>query len=312
MAKFIDLKSDFGFKFCMQDEVIMLSFLNAILEGEVDRITHVKFENVEMPPPSLHQRGVTFDLLCTTEKGDNVLIEMQNSSQRYFKTRANFYIYNLMRRKIHKGHNWASMKRDITRILGIFIMGSRMEGLDKVITRTGECDLDTGKEFWDRVRKFFISLPMFRFDRSNITVKNIWISFFKNLGNMENIDPSVYERADEGLLRLIEKAKVSALSEEEYDQYEASMKYLEDEIDMEQHGYERGMEEGLKKGTEQGMKQGLEQGIKQGMEQGMKQGKLEGEKTANLRNAKRMKQKGLDVDDIAEITGLSLEDIEKL
>ena len=113
---------------------------------------------------------------------------------------------------------------------------------------------------------------------------------------MENIDPSVYERADEGLLRLIEKAKVSALSEEEYDQYEASMKYLEDEIDMEQHGYERGMEEGLKKGAEQGLKQG----------------KLEGEKTANIRNAKRMKQKGLDVDDIAEITGLSLEDIEKL
>ena len=113
---------------------------------------------------------------------------------------------------------------------------------------------------------------------------------------MENIDPSVYERADEGLLRLIEKAKVSALSAEEYDQYEASMKYLEDEMDMEQHGYERGMEEGLKKGAEQGLKQG----------------KLEGEKTANIRNAKRMKQKGLDVDDIAEITGLSLEDIEKL
>ncbi|MCR5496239.1 MAG: hypothetical protein K6F48_00175, partial [Paludibacteraceae bacterium] len=113
---------------------------------------------------------------------------------------------------------------------------------------------------------------------------------------MENIDPSVYERADEGLLKLIEKAKVSALSEEEYDQYEASMKYLEDEIDMEQHGYERGMEEGLKKGTEQGMKQG----------------KLEGEKTANLRNAKRMKQKGLDVDDIAEITGLSPKEIEEL
>ena len=153
---------------------------------------------------------------------------------------------------------------------------------------------------------------MFRFDRTNITVKNIWISFFKNLGNMENIDPSVYERADEGLLRLIEKAKVSALSEEEYDQYEASMKYLEDEIDMEQHGYERGMEEGLKKGTEQGIKQGMEQGMKQGMKQGMEQGKLEGEKAANLRNAKRMRQKGLDVDDIAEITGLSVEEIGKL
>ena len=137
---------------------------------------------------------------------------------------------------------------------------------------------------------------MFRFDRTNITVKNIWISFFKNLGDMENIDPSVYERADEGLLRLIEKAKVSALSEEEYDQYEASMKYLEDEIDMEQHGYERGMEEGLKKGTEQGLKQG----------------KLEGEKTANLRNAKNFKALGVDIHTISQATGLSVEEIEEL
>ena len=137
---------------------------------------------------------------------------------------------------------------------------------------------------------------MFRFDRSNITVKNIWISFFKNLGNMENIDPSVYERADEGLLRLIEKAKVSALSEEEYDQYEASMKYLEDEIDMEQHGYERGMEEGLKKG----------------MKQGMEQGKLEGEKAANLRNAKNLKTLGVDNNTISQATGLSVEEIEEL
>ncbi|MBR5373550.1 MAG: hypothetical protein IK131_02620 [Paludibacteraceae bacterium] len=145
---------------------------------------------------------------------------------------------------------------------------------------------------------------MFRFDRTNITVKNIWISFFKNLGNMENIDPSVYERADEGLLRLIEKAKVSALSEEEYDQYKASMKYLEDEIDMEQHGYERGMEEGLRKGTEQGMEQG--------MMQGLKQGKLEGEKTVNLRNAKNLKTLGVDIHTIAQATGLSVKEIEEL
>jgi predicted transposase/invertase (TIGR01784 family) len=62
---------------------------------------------------------------------------------------------------------------------------------------------------------------------------------------MENIDPSVYDRADEGLLRLIEKAKIGALSEEEYKVYEASMKILADEMDMEEHGYERGKKEGM-------------------------------------------------------------------
>ena len=58
---------------------------------------------------------------------------------------------------------------------------------------------------------------------------------------MDRISPSVYERADEGLLKLLEKANVAALSEEEYDLYEASMKALEDEIDMEEHGYKRGL-----------------------------------------------------------------------
>ena len=64
------------------------------------------------------------------------------------------------------------------------------------------------------------------------------------LGPMETIDPSVYERADEGLLRLLEKAKVAALTDQEIDQYEAAMKALEDEIDLEQHGFERGLEKG--------------------------------------------------------------------
>lgn len=31
MGKYIDLKCDFAFKYCMQDEVIMKSFLNASL-----------------------------------------------------------------------------------------------------------------------------------------------------------------------------------------------------------------------------------------------------------------------------------------
>lgn len=56
MRKFIDLKCDFGFKYCMQDEEIMKSFLNAILEEETDRITSVKFKNVESTQETIGQR----------------------------------------------------------------------------------------------------------------------------------------------------------------------------------------------------------------------------------------------------------------
>ena len=97
---------------------------------------------------------------------------------------------------------------------------------------------------------------------------------------MEFIDPSVYERADEGLRQLIKRAEVGALSEKEYDQYEASMKLLADEIDMEKQGYERGMADGMQQGIAQ--------------------------------VAKEMKQNKMPVQLIMEVTHLTKEEIDNL
>ncbi len=308
MGKYIDLRCDFGFKYCMSDPIIMKSFLNALLEGDVEKITSVTFENVEMPRDTINQRGVTFDLHCSTETGDTILIEMQNSYQKFFKTRANFYIFNLMSKKIRRGIEWGKMENDITRIIGIFIMGDGLAGLDDAITCTAECNVKTGEIFWDRHRKYFINLPKFKFDAENITTKDIWINFFKNLGDMDKIHKSVYERADEGLLRLLEKAKVAALTDEERDVYEASMKRLEDEVDMEELGYKIGMEEGLDIGRKEGRKEGREEGRKEGR----KEGREEGERNKSIQIATGMKQEGLDSALIAKLTNLSLEEIEKL
>lgn len=113
---------------------------------------------------------------------------------------------------------------------------------------------------------------------------------------MENIDQSVYERADEGLLRLIEKAKIGALSEKEHRIYEASLKALEDEVDMEEAGYERGLEDGRKEGIEEGRKEGIE----------------EGRKNNSIQIAKEMKKEGMNPSLIAKLTKLSLNEIETL
>ncbi len=277
----MDLRSDYGFKVCMQDETIMKSFLNAILEEETDKITSVQFRNVEVPQPQKDERGVNFDLLCTTERGETILIEMQNAPQKFFKTRAAFYISTILTKQFTRGFKWEKMKQDISRIFGIFIMGEKNKWLNKPITRTSVYDRDDLVEFWDRNHNFFLSLPDFNLDKKNITPKNIWMHFFKTLGTMDRIDPSVYERADEGLLRLLEKANVANLTEEEYAQYEASMKALEDEVDMEKHGYRRGMEDGVKKGIQQ----------------------------ESFRYAKEMKEKGVAIEIIMEISHLSEEEI---
>ncbi len=300
---FIDLRSDFGFKHCLQDEIVMRSFLNAFLERE-DKIASVKFENVEMLGAMPEQRGVIFDLLCTTDNGETFLVEMQNSSQKFFKTRANFYMSKLLQKKIKRGTKWGKMKEDISPIIGIFILGEGQNGLHKAITHTAECDIENGDVIWDREQKFYVSLSQFKFDFSNITIKDIYMELLKNLGHMETIDPSVYERADEGLLRLLEKAKVAALTDQEIDQYEAAMKALEDEIDMEQHGFERGVEYAKPIWLAKGIEQGIELGIEQGIEQG--------EKKNSIKMARLMLEYGKPIEEITLFTGLSKEEIENL
>ena len=87
------------------------------------------------------------------------------------------------------------------------------------------------------------------------------------------------------------------------------------ELGMRQ-GRAEGMAKGIAEGIEQGMVKGIEQGMVKGIEQGMakgiEQGKNEGEMNERLKNARRMKTKGYPIDDIADITGLSAEEINSL
>lgn len=65
-----------------------------------------------------------------------------------------------------------------------------------------------------------------------------------------------------------------------------------------------GIEEGIKKGKEEGIKEG----IKEGIEQGIEQGEINKAKSIAL----KLKNMNMDNKEIVKITGLSLEDIEKL
>ena len=63
---------------------------------------------------------------------------------------------------------------------------------------------------------------------------------------------------------------------------------------------------------EQGLEQGLEQGIKQGRAEGIAQGEASGRAAEKIEMAKALKSKGVDIGIIAETSGLSAEEIEKL
>ena len=72
---------------------------------------------------------------------------------------------------------------------------------------------------------------------------------------------------------------------------------------------EEGIERGIEQGIEQGIERGIEQGIEKGIEKGVKKGKRESQMEIAL---KLLQRGGMAVEEIAELTGLSLKNVQKL
>ena len=71
-------------------------------------------------------------------------------------------------------------------------------------------------------------------------------------------------------------------------------------------------ETGREEGREEGLKVGREKGLEEGHKKGHKEGKEEGAKQKSFDIAKRMLEKGIDVETISELTGLTEKEISKL
>ena len=124
---------------------------------------------------------------------------------------------------------------------------------------------------------------------------------------MYKISPSVYEKADPALLELIERAQFCNLTDEELVRYEAGLKALEDEIDFEEMLEEAKVKiaaEAHAKGHAEGFAEGLAEAHAKGLAKGIKENQIE--------MAKKMLNMGMSIDLIAEISGLSKEEIDGL
>ena len=95
---------------------------------------------------------------------------------------------------------------------------------------------------------------------------------------------------------VLDTADFASLSEEQQARYESDLKNYMDTMGCIRFARKEGVSEGYDKGYEEGRVQGQK----------------EGEDSRNLEIANNLKAKGLDASLIAECTGLTIEEIEKL
>ena len=258
---------------------LLIDFLNDLLVDE-KHIIDITFLDKEILPEYMGDRGVIYDIYCTTESGEQFIVEMQNKQHVHFRERALYYLSKTVARQGEKGAEW---KFDLKAVYGVFFMNFRLDNVPhKLRTDVVLRDRDTLEQFSDKLRFIFIELPAFSKEEQECeTDFERWIYVLKNMETLKRLPFKARKSVFEKLEKIVD---IASLSKEERMKYDESIKVYRDNLVTLEFAEQKGRAEGKEEGRAEG-------------------------KEETARNLKKM---GVSLEIISKATGLSIEKIEAL
>ena len=296
--KYVNPFTDYGFKRLFGEEPskeLLLDFLNELLANEQGRITHLTYLKTDQLGTTDEQRKAVFDLYCENENGEKFIVELQKTKQKFFKDRTVYYSTFPIREQAKKGSEWNFELQAVYTIAILdFIFDEDLNEPDKYRYDVQLTDIDTCKVFYDKLTFIYLEMPKFQKELKDIDTRfDKWLYIIRNLNKLDRIPDELREGIFERLFEIAEIAKFNAA---EAEQYEDSLKIYRDLNNSIEHAKEKARAEGREEGREEGRAEGREEGVEK----------------ERIRIAKNLLSKSVDIDTIAEITGLSAEEIEKI
>jgi len=293
-SKYIDPFTDFGFKHIFGNEEnkdLLISFLNDLLDIE-DDIVDITYRNLEKLGLSISDRRAIFDVYCTDTKGNNFIVELQRSKQKYFKDRSIYYTSFPIQEQSKKG----SWDYRLEKVFFVGILEFQMDDSDDdYLTKVQLFDVKKKKVFYDKLTYYYLEMPKFKKQEKELSTHlEYWIWYLNNLAKIDTVPPQLQN--DKVLNKAFDVAKFLALSKDKQLAYQLDLKAKLD--------YQNVMDYAKEFSREEGRKKGIEEGIKEGIEKGKKEEKIKIAKTSLKQN--------IDIATIAMITNLTIEEIEKL
>jgi len=288
--KYINPFTDYGFKRLFGEEPnkdLLIDFLNELLRSEQGRITELTYLKTEQLGSTALNRRAVFDLYCTNERGEKFIVELQKTKQKFFKERTLYYSTFPIRDQAIKGTEWDFELQKIYCVAIIdFVFDEDQNQPDKIRYDVKLSDIETHKVFYDKLTFIYLEMPKFNTPIEKIETRfEKWLYVLKNLHKLDRIP----DKLKEGIfLKLFETAEIARFSEEDYQHYEDSVKIYRD------------LKNSFDTARDEGRQQGLEEGIKEGIKEGI----------ATV--AMKALKKGMELNDIIELTGLTKEQIESL
>ena len=281
--RYLDPKNDLTFKKVFgQHPHLLKSFLNALLPLEENQVIEsLEYISAELVPDLPFMKHSIVDVRCKDNTGRQFIVEMQMCWTDDFKQRVIFNASKAYIKQLDKGKGYRNLQPVYALSLVNEIFEPDMQSFyhHYKIVHTEQSDkLIEGLEF------IFVELPKFK--PQKISEKRLQLLWLRNLTEIKDGTSEIASEllSDPETKEAVDYLQESAFSKEELESYD---KYW-DSIQTEKTLYE---------GAE-----------RKGKIEGIIEGKIEGK----IDVAKSMKLKGFSVSDIAELTSLSKEQIEKL
>ena len=276
MDRYINPYTDFGFKKLFGTEMnkdLLISFLNALFNGH-EVVRDVTYLNGEHFGDSVLDRKAIFDVYCENEQGEKFIVEMQKAEQNYFKDRSIYYATFPIREQAPRGEWDFQLKGVYTVGILNFVFPDDEYSPECYHHEVKLMDTSDKHVFYDKLTFVYLEMPKFnKTEDELVTMFDKWMFVLRNLSRLMERPAALQERI---FTKLFEQAEIARFTPQDARAYEESVKVYRDLTNVVNTAERKGRAE---------------------------------EKVAT---ALKMKSKGYPIADIAEITGLTIEEINAL
>jgi predicted transposase/invertase (TIGR01784 family) len=275
--KYVNPFTDFGFKKLfgeIPNKALLLDFLNELLKEEQGQITDLTYLKSEHLGDSNLDRKAIFDIYCENERGEKFIVELQKAKQNFFKDRTLFYSTFPIREQAKRAEWNFELKAVYTIAILDFVFEDDKSEKQKFRYDVKLTDIETKKVFYEKLTFIYLEMPKFNKSLDELETRfDKWLYVLKNLNRLDRVPDKLREKIFD---QLFETAEIAKFTPEQVQSYEDSLKYYRD--------------------------------IKNSLDTAKEEGKIE-EKRAI---AKNLLKENLDLYLIAQATGLTIEEIERL
>ena len=285
-------------------------FLTVLLNKEIHILDILESEGNQQNEDDKFNR---VDIKARDQDDDIIIIEVQITRELYYLERILYGVAKAITEHIELGHIYSEVKKVYSVSILYFDIGKGDDYLyhgQNIFTgvHTGDFLQVTSKEKNALVRRLpaeifpeYFLIRVNEFDKVAVTPLEEWIDYLKS----GYIRPDTKAPGLEEARRKLVYYNMDAAEREAYDRHIDAIMIQNDVLNTAKL-------EGLTEGFTEGRAKGLAEGRTEGLAEGRTEGLAEGEMRERIKMAGQALKMGMSVEDIAKLTGLTREEIEKL